>query len=119
MARNDGVDRTFVRNRDLRLDKKATPQSAYEHNERKKQFYSNVDFVNERTPMNVHFKSPTGTYEKTFDALERENVISIWGMKPNSTKMCELIFDVNSAYFTITAVTILQNSSMLTHIKLL
>ena len=99
MARNDGVDRTFVRNRDLRLDKKATPQSAYEHNERKKQFYSNVDVVNERTPMNVHFKSPTGTYEETFDALERENVISTWGMKPNSTKMCELIFDVNSAYF--------------------
>ena len=99
MARNDGVDRTFVRNRDLRLDKKATPQSAYEHNERKKQFYSNVDVVNERTPMNVHFKSPTGTYEETFDALERENVISTWGMNPNSTKMCELIFDVNSAYF--------------------
>ena len=99
MARNDGVDRTFVRNRDLRLDKKATPQSAYEHNERKKQSYSNVDVVNERTPMNVHFKSPTGTYEETFEALERENVISTWGMKPNSTKMCELIFDVNSAYF--------------------
>ena len=99
MARNDGVDRTFVRNRDLRLDKKATPQSAYAHNERTKESYSNPDIIPERTPMNVHFKSPTGTYEETFDALEQANVISTWGMKPNFTKMCELIFDVNSAYF--------------------
>ena len=99
MARNDGVDRTFARNRDLRLDKKATPQSAYAHNERTKESYSNPDIVPERTPMNVHFKSPVGTYDETFDVLERENVISTWGMKPNSTKMCELIFDVNSAYF--------------------
>ena len=99
MARNDGVDRTFARNRDLRLDKKATPQSAYAHNERTKESYSNPDIVPERTPMNVHFKSPVGTYDETFDALEQANVISTWGMKPNSTKMCELIFDVNSAYF--------------------
>ena len=99
MARNDGVDRTFARNRDLRIDKKATPQSAYAHNERTKESYSNPDIIPERTPMNVHYKSPVGTYDETFDALERENVISTWGMKPNSTKMCELIFDVNSAYF--------------------
>ena len=99
MARNDGVDRTFARNRDLRLDKKATPQSAYAHNERVKESYSNPDIIPERTPMNVHFKSPVGTYEETFDALEQADVISTWGMKPNSTKMCELIFDVNSAYF--------------------
>ena len=99
MARNDGVDRTFARNRDLRLDKKATPQSAYAHNERQKESYSNPDIIPERTPMNLHFKSPTGTYEETFDALERDNIISTWGLKPNSTKLCELIFDVNSAYF--------------------
>ena len=99
MARNDGVDRTFARNRDLRLDKKATPQSAYAHNERQKESYSNPDIIPERTPMNVHFKSPAGTYEETFDALEQAGVISTWGMKPNSTKLCELIFDVNSAYF--------------------
>ena len=99
MARNDGVDRTFARNRDLRLDKKATPQSAYAHNERQKESYSNPDIVPERTPMNAHFKSPVGTYEETFDALEQAGVISTWGMKPNSTKLCELIFDVNSAYF--------------------
>ena len=99
MARNDGVDRTFARNRDLRLDKKATPLSAYAHNERQKESYSNPDIIPDRTPMNVHYKSPTGTYEETFDALEQAGTISTWGMKPNSTKLCELIFDVNSAYF--------------------
>ena len=99
MARNDGVDRTFARNRDLRLDKKATPQSAYAHNERQKESYSNPDIIPERTPMNVHYKSPVGTYEAFFDALEKNGVISTWGLKPNSTKLCELIFDVNSAYF--------------------
>lgn len=99
MARNDGVDRTFARNRDLRLDKKATPQSAYAHNERQKESYSNPDIIPERTPMNVHYKAPVGTYEAYFDALEKNGVISTWGLKPNSTKICELIFDVNSAYF--------------------
>ena len=99
MARNDGANHTFVRNRDLKADKKATPQSAYAHNERKKELYSNPDIVPERTPMNVHFKSPVGTYEETFSALEDQKVISTWGLKPGSTKMCELIFDVNSAYF--------------------
>ena len=99
MARNDGVDRTFARNRDLRLDKKATPQSAYAHNERQKESYSNPDIIPERTPMNVHYKAPVGTYEEYFDALEKNGVISTWGLKPNSTKICELIFDVNSAYF--------------------
>ena len=99
MARNDGANHTFVRNRDLKADKKATPQSAYAHNERKKESYSNPDIVPERTPMNVHFKSPVGTYEECFSALEDQKVISTWGLKPGSTKMCELIFDVNSAYF--------------------
>ena len=79
MARNDGVDRTFARNRDLRLDKKATPQSAYEHNERTKESYSNADIVPERTPLNVHYKTPVGTYEECFDALEQDEVISTWG----------------------------------------
>ena len=99
MARNDGADRTFARNRDLRLDKKSTPQSAYAHNERQKESYSNPDIIPERTPMNVHYKAPVGTYEAYFDALEKNGVISTWGLKPNSTKICELIFDVNSAYF--------------------
>lgn len=97
MARNDGVDRTVARNRDLKSH--ATLQNAQAHNERQKDVYSNPDIVDSRTAMNVHYKNPTGSYEEMFNALEKDNIISTWGLKPNSTKYCELVFDVNSAYF--------------------
>ena len=96
MARNDGIDRTVARNRDLK--KSDTIKGAQAHNERQKEIYSNPDIVPERTPFNVHFKEPTGSYEDMFKELEQQKVISIWGQKPDSTKFCELIFDVNSAY---------------------
>ena len=99
MPRNDGVDRLVVRNCDLKPGKTSTPENAYAHNERKKESYSNPDIIPERTPLNVHFKSPGGTYLELFDALEQDKTISTWGMKPDSTKLCELVFDVNSAYF--------------------
>ena len=97
MARNDGIDRTVARNRDLK--KSDTIKGAQVHNERQKEIYSNPDIVPERTPFNVHFKEPTGSYEDMFKELEQQKVISTWGQKPDSTKFCELIFDVNSAYF--------------------
>jgi hypothetical protein len=97
MARNDGIDRTVARNRDLK--KSDTIKGAQAHNERQKEIYSNPDIVPERTPFNVHFKEPTGSYEDMFKELEQQKVISTWGQKPDSTKFCELIFDVNSAYF--------------------
>ena len=97
MARNDGVDRTVARNRDLKTH--ATLQNAQAHNERQKEVYSNPDIVDSRTPMNVHYKQPTGSYEEMFNALEKDKIISTWGLKPDSTKFCELVFDVNSAYF--------------------
>ena len=97
MARNDGVDRTVARNRDLK--KSAAIDGAQAHNERKKEVYSNPDIVPERTTYNVHFKEPTASYEEMFSELEKEKVISTWGLKPDSTRFCELVFDVNSAYF--------------------
>ncbi len=97
MARNDGVDRTVARNRDLK--KSATIEGAQAHNERQKEVYSNPDIVPERTPFNIHYKEPTGAYEEMFAELEQQKVISTWGQKPDSTKICELVFDVNSAYF--------------------
>ena len=97
MARNDGIDRTVARNRDLK--KADTIKGAQAHNERQKESYSNPDIVPERTPFNVHFKEPTGSYEEMFQELEAQKVISTWGQKPDSTKFCELVFDVNSAYF--------------------
>ena len=97
MARNDGIDRTVARNRDLK--KSAAIEGAQAHNERQKEIYSNPDIVPERTPFNIHFKEPTGTYEEMFAEMEHQKVISTWGQKPDSTRFCELIFDVNSAYF--------------------
>ena len=97
MARNDGVDRTIVRNHDLKAP--GDVAKIQEHNEREKTHYSNQDIVSERTPMNVHFKAPTASYAEMFDRIEQEKVISTRGLKPDAVKFGELVFDVNSAYF--------------------
>lgn len=97
MARNDGVDRTIVRNHDLRAP--GDVAKIQEHNEREKTHYSNQDIVSERTPMNVHFKAPFASYTEMFDRMEQEKVISTRGLKPDAVKFGELVFDVNSAYF--------------------
>ena len=97
MARNDGLDRTVARNRDLK--KSSTLESAQAHNERQKECYANPDIVPERTPLNIHYKTPTGSYEDMFAELVEKKIISTWGLKPDSTRLCELVFDVNSAYF--------------------
>lgn len=97
MARNDGVDRTIVRNHDLKAPGDVAKMQ--EHNEREKAHYSNQDIVSERTPMNVHFKAPFASYTEMFDRMEQEKVISTRGLKPDAVKFGELVFDVNSAYF--------------------
>ena len=97
MARNDGVDRTIVRNHDLKAP--GYVAKIQEHNEREKTNYSNQDIVPEHTAMNVHFKAPTASYAEMFGQLEREKVISTRGLKPDAVKFGELVFDVNSAYF--------------------
>ena len=100
MARNDGIDRTVARNQDL-----PTPDDVakiQEHNEREKDSYSNQDIVPERTPLNVHFKTPTDDYVKMFEQMEQDGVISTRGLKPDSTT---------------TAAMNLQNSFMLMPIK--
>ena len=97
MARNDGVDRTIVRNHDLKAP--GDVAKIQEHNEREKTNYSNQDIVPERTQMNVHFKAPSASYTEMFAQLEREKIISTRGLKPDAVKFGELVFDVNSAYF--------------------
>ena len=97
MARNDGIDRTVVRNQDL-----PTPddvEKIQEHNEREKDSYSNQDIVPERTALDIHFKAPTDDYVKMFEQMEQDGVISTRGLKPDAIKYGELVFDVNSAYF--------------------
>ena len=96
MARNDGIDRTVARNVNLTASQIANAQR---HNEREKESYTNPDIVPERTPMSVHFKSPTGSYTEMFAQMKAEGVISTRGLKDDAKTYGELIFDVNSAYF--------------------
>ena len=96
MARNDGIDRTSVRN--LAVSDKAVGNTQ-QHNEREKDSYRNPDIIPQRTAWNVHFKKPTASYTDLFAQLEAAGTISTRGLKPDATHYCELVFDVNSAYF--------------------
>ena len=62
MARNDGVDRTSVRN--LAVSDKAVGNTQ-QHNEREKDSYRNPDIIPQRTAWNIHFKKPTASYTAT------------------------------------------------------
>ena len=96
MARNDGIDRTSVRN--LAVSDKAVGNTQ-QHNEREKDSYRNPDILPHRTEWNVHFKKPTASYTDLFAQMEAAGTISTRGLKPDATHYCELVFDVNSAYF--------------------
>ena len=96
MARNNGIDRTSVRN--LAVSDKAVGNTQ-QHNEREKDSYRNPDIIPQRTAWNVHFKKPTASYTDLFAQLEAAGTISTHGLKPDATHYCELVFDVNSAYF--------------------
>ena len=96
MARGDGIHRTTARNARMTAGKVGNAQA---HNERQKESYVNQDIVPERTPLNVHFKSPTASYTAMFDKMVSSGAISTRGLKADAEKFGELIFDVNSAYF--------------------
>lgn len=96
MARGDGIHRTSARNAKLA---DADVSKTQGHNEREKESYSNQDIVPERTPMNVHFKTPTAGYTGMFEQMVADGTISTRGLKADADKFGELVFDVNSAYF--------------------
>lgn len=96
MARNDGVDRTTVRNQPRT---ESTIADAEAHNERQKTSYRNEDIIPERSPLNIHFKTPTGSYAQMFRQMEQEGILSTRGLKQDAVHYGELVFDVNSAYF--------------------
>ncbi len=96
MPRNDGKDYTVARNSDLLGDKVDAAQG---HNERENDTYSNPDIIPERTAFNVHFKSPTAGYTEMFDQMVNDGTISTRGLKADATHFCEMVLDVNSAYF--------------------
>ena len=95
-ARNDGIDRTSVRN--LAVSDKAVGNTQ-QHNEREKDSYRNPDIIPQRATWNVHFKNPTASCTDLFAQLEAAGTISMRGLKSDATHYCELVFDVNSAYF--------------------
>ena len=96
MARGDGIHRTSARNARM---KDTDIDNAQAHNEREKSSYVNQDIVPERTPYNVHFKTPTAGYKEMFEQMRSDGVISTRGLKADAEKFGELIFDINSAYF--------------------
>ena len=96
MPRNDGKNYTVARNRDLCGN---DIRNAQGHNERQNETYSNEDIVPERTPFNVHYRQPTASYSEMFDQMEQAGTISTRGLKADATHFCEMVLDVNSAYF--------------------
>ena len=80
MARNDGVDRTSVRN--LAVSDKAVGNTQ-QHNEREKDSYRNPDIIPQRAAWNVHFKKSTASYTDLFAQLETAGTISTRGLKPD------------------------------------
>ena len=101
MARGDGIHRTSARNARM---KDTDIDNAQAHNEREKSSYVNQDIVPERTPYNVHFKTPTAGYKEMFEQMRSDGVISTRGLKADAEKFGELIFDVNSAYIFSTRI---------------
>ena len=95
MARGDGIHRTSARNMRMTTDQATNAQA---HNEREKTSYVNQDIIRDRTPLNVHFKTPTAGYTEMFEQMRSDGVISTRGLKADAEKFGELIFDVNSAY---------------------
>ena len=96
MARGDGIHRTSARNMRMTNDQVTNAQA---HNERENTSYVNQDIIPDRTPLNVHFKTPTAGYAEMFEQMRSGGVISTRGLKADAEKFGELIFDVNSAYF--------------------
>ena len=96
MARNDGVDRSFVREEPLRRSSIGIRER---HNERKNEAYSNADVMPERSYLNIHFKQPEASYESILNHLLNEKIVSDRGLRQDAKVFGEMVFDVNTRYF--------------------
>ena len=96
MARNDGVDRSVVREEPLRRSSIGIRER---HNERKNESYSNADVMPERSYMNIHFKQPEASYESILNHLLNEKIVSDRGLRQDAKVFGEMVFDVNTRYF--------------------
>ena len=95
MARNDGVDRTTVRNQPRTESNIADAEA---HNERQKACYQNEDIVPERSHLNIHFKTPSGSYQEMFQQMEQNGTISTRGLKQDAVHYGELVFYAKAFY---------------------
>ena len=73
MARNDGIDRTLARNRDLSAN---DIKNAQAHNEREKEMYSNPDIVPAETHRQARSNIGAGTYSKPSDGIPSSDMAS-------------------------------------------
>ena len=96
MARNDGVDRSFVREEPLRRSSIGIRER---HNERKNEAYSNADVMPERSYLNIHFKQPEASYESILNHMLNEKIVSDRGLRQDAKVFGEMVFDVNTRYF--------------------
>ena len=97
MARNDGIDRTSVRN--LAVSDKAVGNTQ-QHNEREKDSYRNPDIHPPARCMERPLQEANCQLHRPVRPdWKPAGTISTRGLKPDATHYCELVFDVNSAYF--------------------
>ena len=69
------------------------------HNERLNTDYANVNVVQERIPLNVHYRSPPSSYMETLRTMETAGTVSTRGLRKDATLFDEIIIDVNTMYF--------------------
>ena len=69
------------------------------HNERLNTDYANVNVVQERIPLNVHYRSPPSSYMDTLRTMEAAGTVSTRGLRKDATLFDEIIIDVNTMYF--------------------
>ena len=102
MARNDGVDRTTVRNQPRTESNIADAEA---HNERQKACYRNEDIVPERSHLNIHFKTPSGSYQEMFRQMEQDGTISTEVSSRTPSTMASWFSMSTPHIFIITAAT--------------
>ena len=72
------------------------------HNERKNEYYANMNVDISQTDKNVHFKSCGDfTYNETLDKLVADGKVSLRGLKSDAKVYDEMILDVNTDYFEL------------------
>ena len=69
------------------------------HNERLNTDYGNINVVQERVPLNVHYRSPPSSYMETLRTMEAAGTVSTRGLRKDATLFDEIIIDVNTMYF--------------------